>query len=48
MCDGCSLDNNIDVPASVLDRLPERAADEFFKEGGTYRIIFAIGQKPPV
>lgn len=41
------LDNNFDVPASVLDRLPERAADEFFKEGGTYRIIFAIGQKPP-
>ncbi|KAJ0103935.1 hypothetical protein J7T55_010952 [Diaporthe amygdali] len=39
--------NNIDVPNTVMDRLPERAADEFFKEGGTYRIIFAIGQKTP-
>lgn len=37
---------NVDVAESVLDRLPERATDEFTKEGGTYRINIAIGRKP--
>ncbi|ROW12823.1 hypothetical protein VMCG_00822 [Cytospora schulzeri] len=37
---------NADVDESVLDNLPERAAEEFTKQDGTYRIIIAIGQKP--
>ncbi|KAI7773204.1 hypothetical protein LA080_011604 [Diaporthe eres] len=37
---------NVDVVDSVLDKLPERAAEEFTKEGGTYGINIAIGRKP--
>lgn len=38
----------VDLPDSVLERLPERAAEEFTQKGGTYRINVAIGQKPAV
>lgn len=37
---------NCEVPEPVMDRLPERATAEWEKDGATYGIIFAYGQKP--
>lgn len=37
---------NADVPESVLDKLPERLEEELAEQGGAFRLIVAIGQKP--
>ncbi|KAI9150702.1 Methyltransferase psoC [Paramyrothecium foliicola] len=37
---------NSDISESVIDRLPERAAEEWEREGATYGLICAISQKP--
>ncbi|KAI0003965.1 methyltransferase SirN-like protein [Xylariaceae sp. FL0662B] len=46
LCKDAEWVMKVDVPQSVMEKLPERAEEEIMNKGGTYPLVFASAQKP--